>query len=313
MEYILAADIGGTKLAVALFRADGVMVSSAVKKSETKDGELLYRLFTDACDELYTKAGVERTDIKGISIGLPGIVDVDKGVAVFQNNLPWRDFPIKERLSGIFTEADIKVDNDVYMATWGEYKQRGYAEESLVYVTLSTGISCCSIMGGQFVRGAGMAGEIGFSIVDDRMARLEMQVSGPAMEAKGKTAFANPDMTLHDIMDRYYANDDQAVIILNEAVRALAREVHHTLLLLDPHTIVLGGGVFNNHPRLVEAVKKELTDYLQHPLFKGKEQRIEASLLKGDAGLWGAFFRFGAHKKDSAEESNPIYCLTNEV
>lgn len=300
-------------MAVALFRANGVMVSSTVKKSETKDGELLYRLFTDACDELCTKAGVERTGIKGISIGLPGIVDVNKGIAVFQNNLPWRDFPIQERLSGIFTEADIKVDNDVYMATWGEYKQRGYAEESLVYVTLSTGISCCSIIGGQFVRGAGMAGEIGFSIVDDRMARLEMQVSGPAMEAKGQTTFANPDMTLHDIMDRYYANDDQAVIILNEAVRALAREVHHTLLLLDPHTIVLGGGVFNNHPRLVEAVKKELADYLQHPLFKGKEQRIEASLLKGDAGLWGAFFRFGVRKKDSVEESNPIYCLTNEV
>lgn len=300
-------------MAVALFSMDGVMVSSTVKKSETEDGELLYQLFTNACDDLCTEAEVERATIKGISIGLPGIVDVDKGVAIFQNNLPWRDFPIKERLSGLYSSADIKVDNDVYMAAWGEYKQRGFANESLVYVTLSTGISCCSIIGGQFVRGAGMAGEIGFGIVDDHMASLETQVSGPAMEAKGQTAFADPEMSLHDVMDRYYAKDDQAVFILNEAVGALAREVHHTLLLLDPHAIVLGGGVFNNHPRLVEAVKKELADYLQHPLFKGKERRIEPGLLKGDAGLWGAFFRFGARRKDSVEDSNPIYYLTNEV
>lgn len=313
MEYILAADIGGTKLAVALFSMDGVMVSSTVKKSETEAGELLYRLFTNACDELCTEAGLERTAIKGISIGLPGIVDVDKGVAVFQNNLPWRDFPIKERLSELYSSADIKVDNDVYMAAWGEYKQRDFTEESLVYITLSTGISCCSIIGGQFVRGAGMAGEIGFGIVDDRMSSLETQVSGPAMQMKAKAAYANPEMSLHDVMDRYYANDDQAVFILSEAVRALAREVHHTLLLLDPHAIVLGGGVFNNHPRLVEAVKKELADYVQHPLFKGKERRIEPSLLKGDAGLWGAFFRFGTTRKDPVEQSNPIYYLTNEV
>jgi glucokinase len=158
-----------------------------------------------------------------------------------------------------------------------------------------------------------MAGEIGFSIVDDRMSSLETQVSGPAMEAKGKTAFANPEMSLHDMMDRYYKNDDQAIFILNEAVRALAREVHHTLLLLDPHVIVLGGGVFNNHPRLVEAVKKELADYLQHPLFKGKEQRIEPSVLKGDAGLWGAYFRFGGNKRNMFEEKDSIYYLTNEV
>jgi len=313
MGHILAADIGGTKLAVALFREDGVMVSSTVKSSETEDEELLFQLFVDACDELCAEAGLERTAVKGVSIGLPGIVDVDKGVAVFQNNLPWRDFPIKERLSGIYSEADIIVDNDVYMAAWGEYKQRGFAEESLVYITLSTGISCCSIIEGQFVRGAGMAGEIGFGIVDDRMSSLETQVSGPAMEAKGKTAFADPAMSLHEIMDLYYANDDQAVFILNEAVRALAREVHHTLLLLDPHAIVLGGGVFNNHPRLVEAVKKELADYLQHPLFKGKERRVEASLLKGDAGLWGAFFRFGGRKSALIEKNNPIYFLSNEV
>ena len=103
MEYILAADIGGTKLAVALFREDGVMVSSTVKSSETEDGELLYQLFTNACNELCTEAGLERTAIKGVSIGLPGIVDVDKGVAGFQKNFPGRGLLVKGRFLGTLT------------------------------------------------------------------------------------------------------------------------------------------------------------------------------------------------------------------
>lgn len=287
MEYILAADVGGTKLATALFRKDGTIVEESVIQSEKQDGEKLFHSLVDSFKNLLVNSCVYMDDVMGIALGIPGIVDSEKGIAVFQNNLPWRDFPLSDRLAIEFPETKIKIDNDVYMATWGEYTNRGYSKESMVYVTLSTGISCCSIHQGEFLRGAGMAGEIGFSLTDNPETTLEPLVSGPALESKGREHFNNTTLKLHEMMELYYQGDDATVSIINEAVTSLAKEVHHIMVFLDPHCIVLGGGVFNHHPELIKAVKNEVGKYLSHPLLKGKEERIEASIYKDEAVLRG--------------------------
>lgn len=291
MNYILAADIGGTKLATALFTDDGALVGNKEVASENADGEKLFHSLLESWETLCAKAGITIDKVASLAIGLPGIVDADAGVAVYQNNLPWRDFPIAERLKAVVPDAHIVVDNDVYMAAWGEYASRGFSRETFVYVTLSTGISCCTISEGRFIRGAGMAGEIGFSLTEIPGITLEEFVSGPSLEAKGRAVFGDPRLTLKEMMVEYYEGNDRAVSIVDEAVTALAKEMYHILLFLDPACIVLGGGVFNHHPALVEAVRSKLGTYLQHPLLKGKEQRIEGSTHKGDAGLYGAFSR----------------------
>lgn len=292
MNYILVADIGGTKLATALYNEEGILVSDNTVKSETEDGEMLYRSLIDSWELLCSDEGVTLSDISGISVGVPGIVDVNAGVAVYQNNLPWRNFPLANRLKANYPGSQVVVDNDVYMATWGEYVSRGFSKETFVYVTLSTGISCCTISEGRFIRGAGMAGEIGFSLIDNSAGHtLEAAVSGPSLEEKGRIAFENPDMSLKELMEFYYEGNRQATSIVGEAVSALAKEIYQVFLFVDPTCIVLGGGIFNNHPALVDAVRDELFRYLSHPLFVGKEKRIERSMHKGEAGLHGAFAR----------------------
>ncbi|MGE7624953.1 ROK family protein [Viridibacillus sp. NPDC096237] len=287
MEYILAADVGGTKLATALFRKDGTIVEENVILSEKYDGEKLFHSLVDSFKNLLVNSSVYKDDVMGIALGIPGIVDSENGIAVFQNNLPWRAFPLADKLAIEFPETQIKIDNDVYMATWGEYTNRGFSKESMVYVTLSTGISCCSIHQGKFLRGAGMAGEIGFSLTDTLDTTLEQLVSGPALESTGREHFNNPSLKLHEMMELYYHGEEATVSIIKEAVTCLAKEIHHILVFLDPHCIVLGGGVFNHHPELIEVVKRELGQYLTHPLLKGKEERIEASVYKDEAVLRG--------------------------
>lgn len=291
MKYILAADIGGTKLATALFTIDGELVKSHEIKSDKESGEKLFEGLVQSFNTLCTQSNVVVKQIERIAIGLPGIVDAANGIAVFQNNLPWREFRLTENLSKLFPTSQITVDNDVYMAAWGEYATRGYASETLVYVTLSTGISCCTIHNGQFLRGAGMAGEIGFSLVDEAGSTLESYVSGPSLEIKGQSKFSNPEISLKEMMEFYYQGDERIIEIMKAAITALAKEVHHILVYSDPHCVVLGGGIFNHHPELVQAVRKEVSTYLTHPLFKGKENRIEVSIFKGDAGLRGAAYR----------------------
>lgn len=291
MGYIIAADIGGTKLATALFDIEGKLIKRLEKKSEKKDGERLFRSFIESCDELCAMKGIERRDIQGISVGLPGIVDANKGIALFQNNLPWPNFPFVDRVKAEFPSVNVYMDNDVHMAAWGEFAIRQLTIEPFIYITLSTGISCCSIYGGSFIRGSGMAGEIGLSLADEKGKTLEETVSGPVLEAKGQKVFGNSELTLKDIMAYYYAGDERAISIVNEAIIALAQTIHQLLVYADPAYIVLGGGVFNHHPQLVDLVRRKVGDYLKHPLLKGKQSRIEGSILKGDAGLKGASMR----------------------
>lgn len=291
MNYILTADIGGTKLATALFDEAGTLVERHEIRSENEDGEKLYLSLVESFEKLCKHQEVSLSEIAGVSLGIPGIVDVDAGIAIFQNNLPWRDFPLKERLLELFTNAEIIVDNDVYMATWGEFAARGFTNETFVYLTLSTGISCCTISEGRFLRGAGMAGEVGFTVVEEDGATLEKTVSGNSLERLGRITFNDPQLTLKEIMDFYYKEDERAISIVDKAVNAIANELYHILLFVDPSCIVLGGGIFNKHPALVEAVRKKFGKLLVHELFKGKENRIEGSIHKGEAGLQGALAR----------------------
>lgn len=291
MNYFLVADIGGTKLATALFTDEGTLIGSIEVKSENKDGELLFKKLVESFEMLLADKGLSVDKISGIGVGIPGIVDPNAGIAFYQNNLPWRDFPLKQRLHNLFPDTKISIDNDVYMATYGEFVARSFTVETFVYVTVSTGISCCTISEGKFIRGAGMAGEIGFSLTSRSSHTLEASVAGPILEKNGRVAFNDPQLSLKDMMLRYYEGDLRATSIVGEAVEALAKEIFHILLFVDPTCIVIGGGVFNNHPALVEAVRVELRKYLDHPLLEGKEKRIEASIYKGSAGLQGAFAR----------------------
>lgn len=291
MDYILAADIGGTKLATAIFDQEGMMLQSREIKSVSDDGECLFTSLIDSFEALCIDQSLGFEHIGAVSIGLPGILDHDRGVVLIQNNLPWKEFPLKDRLSEIFVQASVHIDSDVYMAAWGEFSSRMYSHETLVYITLSTGIACGTISGGHFLRGAGMAGEIGFSLSEKAGSSLESIISGPALQDKGRKELKDPAITLKEMMELYYEGNKAIQLIMDEAVDMLSKKLYHILLFADPHCIVLGGSIFNHHPKLAELVKIGVKNHLQHPLLHGKEKRIQVSNNQKDTGLIGAAAR----------------------
>lgn len=291
MNYFLTGDIGGTKLSTALFDETSALIGSHEILSENEDGEKLFNSLLESFEKICSDNKISFKEIKAIAVGLPGIVEEGSGIAIYQNNLPWRNFPVKEKLIEEFPDTTVMIDNDVYMATWGEYVGHGSANGTFVYLTLSTGISCCTINEGQFIRGNGMAGEIGFALTDSDGQTLEKYVSGSGTEQKGVVTFNDPNITFKEIMNLYYEGDERAILIVSEVISALAKEIHHILLFADPTTLVLGGGIFNKHPLLVTAVRKEVASHFTHPLFKGKEKCIKESIFKDEAGLRGALAR----------------------
>ncbi|WP_257348984.1 ROK family protein [Pseudalkalibacillus decolorationis] len=304
MVYALGVDIGGTKIAAALICENGSVLFRNELPSVTEDKEGMFRQVVRSIDQVLKTSGESVHKLMGIGLGVPGKINQEQGVAVLQNNLPWRNFPIVERVKGYYSIDNVVLDNDVYMAAFGEWSQYGKEKnETFVYLTISTGISCSIIHKGEFLRGAGFAGELGLSVVTDEGLQgnyqnngcLEAVASGVAIKNRmieklkdaGKSA---ESMSTKKVIEDYWSNDPYAVEVMNGVIRNLSRGVQSIICLLDPHKVVLGGGVISHNPGLMDPIKEELQTLLI-PEQMDALDRLYLSQLKGDVGLIGAGYR----------------------
>lgn len=124
MAWALGVDIGGTKVAGGLVSAAGKCLHYTELPSIPGDGDEMFRQVMRTIRNVMLEAGVSSSDIRGIGVGVPGKVDREKGLAVMQNNLPWRNFPLADRIRGELS-VPVVLDNDVSMAAHGEWLQQG--------------------------------------------------------------------------------------------------------------------------------------------------------------------------------------------
>src|SRR5690625_7753544 len=92
-------------------------------KSIVTNKETIYSQVTKSNYYSLQKTKTSSDNIKGMGIGVPGKVDKQNGIAVYQNKLPWRNFPIVDRLHEHYQIKRINIDNDVYLATLSDWKQ----------------------------------------------------------------------------------------------------------------------------------------------------------------------------------------------
>lgn len=282
--WILSGDIGGTKLALAISKVEEP--AKLVKQIEVKSPQQSDALFQAMIDGFQGMLENELGDVTKVAVGLPGVLDMEKGLVIYQQNLPWRDFPLVEKLQAHYPNADIKMETDMTTAANGEYKIRHFQKETMIYMTISTGIACCTIHDGKVLRGAGIPGEVGFSLTREG-EYLEWMGSGPALQ-KMIQEKTGDDATLEQFFERYYENDTRIMPIIQTWQEEIAHKIHTFLMLLDSHVIVLGGGVMNHHPKMVQEIAEKVDAYFTLPFFEHKKGRIQASINKGNAGLVGA-------------------------
>lgn len=282
--WILSADIGGTKLALALSKQE--QPEKLIKQIEVKSPQQSEELFEAIIAGFHKLLEDEEGDVIKVAVGLPGILDLQQGLVVFQQNLPWRNFPLIQRLETAFPKAQVFMETDMMTAANGEYKIRHFEKETFIYVTISTGIACCIIHEGKFLRGAGVPGEIGFSLTSAG-AYFEEVCAGPGL-LKKLQQHTNEEGTLQQFFERYYEKDECIVPLIQEWQQEIAQKVQSFILLIDPHVVVLGGGVMNHHPQIVDEISRLVDQYFSLPFFEHKKGRVQASLNKGNAGLIGA-------------------------
>ncbi|CEG28603.1 ROK family protein [Bacillus sp. B-jedd] len=296
MKKAIGIDIGGTKVAAGIVAETGELLFRSEVRSDSSDKEKMFTRVVEAVELVLEKSSLSIVDIEGIGAGVPGKVDRERGIAVFQNNLPWTQFPIASRLQEKFGPKPITIDNDVYTAAFAEWKAAGGCkDETFVYVTISTGISCSIIHNGSFFRGAGFAGEIGLipvlsEAVHNENKRLEKLAAGPAIQRYAEKSLKRDGLSTAEVFRGYLEGGQEYKPIIDETANALAQGLYAISCLVDPHKMVFGGSVIVHNPFLLDLVKERLKAYQipeQHHIL----EHMSISTLRQDNGVVGAGLR----------------------
>lgn len=291
-QYAIGVDIGGTKVAAGLVDNMGNVIDSLRVPSQVLNAESLFETVCSVIDELLKRHQLTIGDIKGIGVGLPGKVDVENGIAVFQNNIPWQQFPVVARLKEVYGDILIKIDNDVKVAAYAEYRLLNLKSNDMFgYITISTGIASTNIVNNTILRGSGFAGEIGFMPVQSfgQTSGLELACSGPAIASYGKQLYQDDTITTEQVFKRWRDNEPTAQKIIDNTISGLVTALHHMICLLDPKVIVLGGSVAVHNPDFVAKIVTVLKDSL-HPEQYHILENIKVSQIEGNNGVIGSAF-----------------------
>lgn len=295
---ILACDFGGTKLSAAVLEVAALDQPGAAWRGHLRrlappgataqtDIEIMLAMGQELL-------GGERPSHIGISFGGP--VDYRSGVVRLSHHVPgWENVPLQQLFTQAFA-APVRVDNDANVAALGEWRfgaGRGVAD--LLYVTVSTGVGGGWILDGRPYRGsAGMAGEIGHTVVDPngpvclcgKRGCVERLASGPYMAQDVAAALGLPVAQVSGERVAKWAGEGEetAVAILERGARGLGVGLGNAANLLNPARIVLGGGVTKSGKRwwqwVAESAHATALPEVQFDLVPAQ--------LGDDAPLWGA-------------------------
>lgn len=186
-------------------------------------------------------------------VAVPGIVDADRGIAAYSANLGWRDVPLRDLLSERLYGVPVALGHDVRTGGLAEGRiGAGRGADRFLFVPLGTGIAGAIGIDGRVEAGAhGFAGEIGHIVVRPGGAPcpcgqrgcLERFASAAAVSQAWAEASGDPAADAADCAKAVESGDPRAREVWQEAVDALADGLVTALTLLDPRTLIIGGGL----------------------------------------------------------------------
>lgn len=255
MKHVIALDVGGTGMKAALVGADGALLHEARRPTgrERGPGAVVESILGFAAD-LYAH-GVERfgEGAQAAGLAIPGVVDTEHGIAVYASNLGWQDVPLRdltsERLGGI----PVALGHDVRAGGLAEGRLgAGRGSDRFLFMPIGTGIAGAIGIDGRIEAGAhGVAGEIGHVVVRPdgpecscgQFGCVEMLGSARAVTRAWAAASGDPEADAADCAKAVASGDPAAIEVWRDAVDALAAGLVTAFTLLDPRTLIIGGGL----------------------------------------------------------------------
>jgi len=298
---VIGIDLGGTKIYGAVADFNGQIHHEVrMDQHETKADESLELLY-NVIDRCLAYAQQTDLQVRGIGIGVPGVVQPDTGIVTIAPALDWENYPLKDHLMTRYVYP-IAIDNDVNLAALGEMWFGTTEDEvNLVLLTIGTGIGAGVIINGAVYGGShNMAGEVGYFLPDRSylgqqfpgFGALEKLASGTGIAIRARRALGGlcsqeelDTLTAYDVFDAVRREESWAIPVFEDTVGYLAQLIAAIAGIFDPDVIILGGGVSRSADLLIEPICN---------LLKGTlllVPNLRASSLGYRAGVMGAIIR----------------------
>ncbi len=310
--YSIGIDLGGTNIAAGLVSEDFKIISKAsVETRAEREADEIVKDMAAVCRKLCEDNGLTVADIESVGIATPGTADPDRGVVVYANNLPFRNYPIRDKLKAEFPVSKVLIANDANAAAYGEaVAGAGAGQKDFVMITLGTGVGGGIIADGKLYSGFNFAGgELGHMVIVHngvqcscgrkgcweayssataliRMTKEKMEeckdsamwdyVDGDINKVNGRTSF--------DCMRK---GDKAAKEVVDTYMSYLATGTSNIINIFQPSVLAFGGGISNERDNLLKPLS-ELVVKETYGMDGNARTQLKIAELRNDAGIIGA-------------------------
>jgi glucokinase len=311
-EYVVGVDLGGTKILAGVFDSQMKCIARAKLSTKAQRGpDIVIGRIARCIEDVIDESDLSLKEIKAIGVGAPGTVDTDSGRVRDAGNLSgWQDVPLKKDLEKKL-DVPIHIDNDCNLSALGVYEvELNSKPKSLVGIFLGTGIGGGVVMDGKLIPGfTQVAGEIGHMVLVvggpkcscGNRGCFEALAARPAIYRRIENGIKDGEKTMltemvGNSLDNLRTGDLRKAIrkgdkfvekVVEEAAEYTGIAVANIVNILNPETIVLGGGVIEGlQDEMMAIIVETARDYAMPGATKGVD--IFATKLDDDAGITGA-------------------------
>jgi glucokinase len=296
-EYSIGVDLGGTNLRAAAIDGQGKLLDKIAGSTELQAGR--DAVIDDMVQSIETlRARLGEHNLRGVGIGLPGFILIDKGIIVGSNNMPeFENYPVRDEIEKRLG-AKVILENDANAAALGEkWMGAGREVDDLVLLTLGTGIGGGIIVGGRVLHGQlGMAGELGhLTVVPNgnpcgcgNRGCVEKHASATAIAAMARLIGLGHDLTAEDVYKLAVEGNDRAKAIFISMGEALGVALANMINIFNFPLYLLSGGPLPAWDFFAPAMLGEVTR--RSFTYRHSPTRIEKAKLGNEAGLYGAAY-----------------------
>lgn len=322
MEERLAAVVTDLDAEVLAYRSDPLPTPRQTESGRSIDPAEVVAAIAETVEHVLSEAGVDRSAVLGLGVGLAGVVDSQTRRVVFSPFFAWRDVdlagPLRRRLG-----MDVILENDVSALTIAEqWFGHGHNYDHFCVVTVGTGVGLGVVANGQFYRGAGGgAGELGHTTLVEggptcdcgKTGCLEMLASDRAVARQASRIVADGELelgtpTMAEVVAAARRGDEVAQGLLAESGRWLGVGIANVVNLFNPGLVVIGGeGVHAGEWRFA-AMRKAFQEHV----FDGLADQTEFVIEPAGDDTWargaacvvlGEMFKSPLHKTRGFEVS----------
>lgn len=267
----IGVEIDGTSMRLGIVDGGRIYMKTVAPTKADQPRDVII----DHLKELLNK--IMNTNIRGIGVGVSGIVDKERGISKNAVNIPsWRDVPIKDILEKEF-RIPVFVNNDTNCFAFAErYYGEGTIYRNIACLTLSIGVGAGIIINSELYDGNNMgAGEFGI------LPYLDSDYEHYC----GQKFFRKYDTTAEEAYALAMQGDEKMIALWRAVGMHIGNLINVILLTYDPQVIILGGDLLCGY----EFFRESMEDSMKRFPFAETIQRVKILIsTKEDMTLIGA-------------------------